>query len=120
MVLFYYYLIDSNLATHKRDQPMPLMKALLAMTANAIIIWRSQNMASLSVRKIDKTVYERLRVRAALHGVSMEEEVRQIIVQAVTAPVQVSAVFKKYFGPEHGIEITIPKRKPHDPMEFDE
>ena len=36
-------------------------------------------MASLSVRKLDVNVYEQLRVRAAKHGVSMEEEARQII-----------------------------------------
>jgi plasmid stability protein len=31
---------------------------------------------SLSVRKIDDDVYKRLSIRAAEHGVSMEEEVR--------------------------------------------
>ncbi|HXW53757.1 MAG TPA: hypothetical protein VEL47_06605 [Myxococcota bacterium] len=77
-------------------------------------------MASLSVRKIDKAVYERLRVRAAVHGVSMEEEVRQILEQAVAAPTKISEVFKKYFGPEHGVELTIAKRKPHRPVEFEE
>lgn len=77
-------------------------------------------MASLSVRKIEKGVYERLRVRAALHGVSMEEEVRQIIVQAVTSPERISEVFKKHFGPKDGVELTTPKRKPHHPLEFEE
>ena len=43
-------------------------------------------MASLSVRKIDADVYERLRIRAAQHGVSMEEEVRQILKRVVAAP----------------------------------
>ncbi|WP_414653816.1 FitA-like ribbon-helix-helix domain-containing protein, partial [Geminicoccus sp.] len=33
-------------------------------------------MASLTVRNLDPTVKERLRVRAARHGRSMEEEVR--------------------------------------------
>jgi len=77
-------------------------------------------MASLSVRRIDKAIYERLRVRAALHGISMEEEVRQIIVQAVTAPTRISEVFKKYFGLENGVDLTIAERKPHHPLEFDE
>ena len=42
-------------------------------------------MANISVRKLDKIAYEQLRMRAAKHGVSMEEEVRQIIYQAVAA-----------------------------------
>jgi plasmid stability protein len=77
-------------------------------------------MASLSVRRINKAVYERLRVRAALHGVSMEEEIRQILVQAVTVPTRISEVFKKHFGPENGVDLTIAERKPHHPLEFEE
>ena len=94
--------------------------ALLAMLAYVIMTQRADIMASLSVRRIDKAVYERLRVRAALHGVSMEEEVRQILVQAVTAPVKISEVFKKYFGSENGVELAIDERRPHNPMEFEE
>ena len=43
-------------------------------------------MPSLSIRKIDQEVYDRLRVRAAENGVSMEEEVRQLITRSVSAP----------------------------------
>ena len=78
-------------------------------------------MANLSVRKLDQEVYERLRVRAANHGLSMEEEARQIISQAVSAPKKISEVFQKYFGRKNGIELENKnKRKPHEPMEFDE
>ena len=41
-------------------------------------------MANISVRKIDEELIIRLRMRANRHGVSMEEEVRQIIKQAVS------------------------------------
>jgi antitoxin FitA len=76
-------------------------------------------MASLSVRKLDKEAYEQLRIRAAKHGVSMEEEARQIIYQAVSAPEQISKVFQKYFGPKNGINLeTSNQRKPHEPMDF--
>lgn len=76
-------------------------------------------MASLSVRKLDKDVYEQLRIRAAKHGVSMEEEVRQIIYQAISVPEQISKVFQKYFGRENGIDLDIPnQRQPHEPMDF--
>jgi plasmid stability protein len=76
-------------------------------------------MASLSVRNLEETVYERLRVRAAKHGVSMEEEVRRIILQAVTVPEKMSAVFEKNFGSRNGIELELPTRKPHRPLKFE-
>ena len=76
-------------------------------------------MANISVRKIDEHVYQLLRIRAARHGVSMEEEARQIICQAVAAPERISDVFKKYFGHKHGINLALPnRRKPHEPMDF--
>lgn len=76
-------------------------------------------MPSLSVRKLDDRVYEQLRVRAAKHGVSMEEEARLIISQAVTVPERISDVFRKYFGYDNGINLDIPnQRKPHEPMDL--
>lgn len=75
-------------------------------------------MANLSVRKLDKTTYELLRIRAAKHGVSMEEEARRIIYQAVSAPDQISKIFQKYFGAENGIDLNLDQRKPHKPMDF--
>lgn len=78
-------------------------------------------MASLSVRKLDDIVYEQLRIRAAKHGVSMEEEVRQIISQVVKIPDKPSSVFRKYFGHENGIDLDLPDRHtPHNPMDFNE
>lgn len=64
-------------------------------------------MPDLSVRRLNRRVYEKLRVRAAKHGVSMEEEVRRIIEQVVTAPENLSNVFLKYFGSENGIDLDI-------------
>lgn len=78
-------------------------------------------MASLSVRKLDNRVYEQLRVRAARHGVPMEEEVRQILSQAVKAPERISDIFIKYFGAENGIDLALmTSKKPHEPMDFEE
>lgn len=77
-------------------------------------------MANLSVRRLDKKAYERLRIRAAKHGVSMEEEARQIIYTAVAAPEKISEVFQKYFGHDHGIDLKLDKHTPHDPMDFNE
>jgi plasmid stability protein len=88
------------------------------------LLWVSyfgaKTMANLSIRKLDKKAYEQLRVRAAEHGVSMEEEARQIIYQTVSAPAQISRVFEKHFGYKNGVDLVIPnQRKPHEPMDFE-
>lgn len=77
-------------------------------------------MPSLSVRNLDESVYQRLRVIAARNGVSMEEEVRQIILKAVNVPERMSSVFQKHFGAKNGVAVKTSKRKAHEPMEFDE
>jgi len=78
-------------------------------------------MANISVRKLDANAYKQLRARAAKHGISMEEEARHIIYQAVSAPEHVSAVFQKYFGRKNGTDLKESnKRKPHEPMDLNE
>jgi plasmid stability protein len=69
---------------------------------------------SLSVRKIDDDVYKRLSIRAAEHGVSMEEEVRQILRRAVAAPERLGDLALEYFG-ANGVELELPSREPHQP-----
>lgn len=56
------------------------MAALLALLAEVV------DMAAVSIRNLDDTVRERLRVRAAAHGRSMEAEMRAILVEAVREP----------------------------------
>jgi len=77
-------------------------------------------MASLSVRRIDDRVYDRLRVRAAQHGVSIEEEARQIIRRAVAAPERLGELALRCFGPAHGAELEPPLRPPHEPLDLGE
>lgn len=48
-------------------------------------------MSSITVRNLDEAVKNSLRLRAARHGWSMEQEVRQILQQAV-APEQVEGI----------------------------
>ena len=48
-------------------------------------------MSSLTVRNLDESVKSSLRVRAARHGRSMEQEVRQIL-EAIVAPEQAAQV----------------------------
>ncbi len=78
-------------------------------------------MASLSVRKLDDDTLRRLRVRAAQHGVSMEEEVRQIIKLAVSTPERLGDLAVRLFAPAYGgAELELPEREITDPMEFPE
>lgn len=75
-------------------------------------------MASLSIRKLDDETYDRLRVRATRHGISMEEEVRQILKRAVAPPERLGDLFLKVFGPDRGVDLETPPREPHEPMDF--
>lgn len=77
-------------------------------------------MASLSIRRLDPRLYERLRIRAAQHGISMEEEVRKIIAKAVSAPDSITEIFTQNFGNRNGVDLDLIAHKPHFPMEFDE
>ena len=64
-------------------------------------------MGSLSVRRLDKETLERLRVRAAEDGVSMEEEARRILAEAVSAPRQLGDLAVALFGAAHGVELDV-------------
>ena len=78
-------------------------------------------MASLSVRKIDDETVALLRIRAAHHGVSMEEEARQILRRAVAAPDRLGDLAVRLFSPAYGQEgLTLPEREVSEPMEFPE
>lgn len=76
-------------------------------------------MPSLSVRKLDQETYERLRIRAATESVSMEEAARRILKRAVAAPERLSDLARELFGSEHGVALELPKRDPHQPVEFE-
>jgi len=73
-------------------------------------------MASLSVRQIDSETVAGLRIRAARHGVSMEEEVRRILKQAVSPPERLGDLAARLFGSsDDGPEFSLPPRKHHAP-----
>ena len=76
-------------------------------------------MASLSIRKLDDETCEQLRARAARHGVSMEEEVRQILKRAVAPPERMGDLFLKVFGPSRGADLEPSPRQPHEPVQLE-
>jgi plasmid stability protein len=77
-------------------------------------------MPSLSVRQLDEETVARLRSRAASHGISMEEEARRILKDAVSAPERLGDLALQFFGPRHGVDLELPARAPHTPIDLSE
>ena len=70
-------------------------------------------MAALSIRGLDDEVRERLRVRAAHHGRSMEAEIRAILAEAVSEPMTSQGLFTTLldrFSEIGGVELELPPR----------
>lgn len=77
-------------------------------------------MANVSIRKLDDEIYKQLKQRAARHGLSMEEELRNIISQAVSVPEKLSSVFECNFGASNGVNLSLPEREIYNPLNFDQ
>ena len=75
-------------------------------------------MANLSIRKLDDEVFSKLRMIASQHGVSMEEEVRQILTKTVLQQVKLGDLALQLFGNEQGIELELLKHSAHKPMDL--
>ena len=79
-------------------------------------------MASMTIRNLDDDIKQRLRVQAAEHGHSMEEEARAILRAALTEPVSptnLARAIRARFAPLGGVELDIPPREPmRDPPQF--
>jgi len=79
-------------------------------------------MASLTIRNLEKGLKERLRVRAARHGRSMEEEARIILKTGLAQKKKrqtMADAFREWFGPQHGVELELSERPPmREPPDF--
>lgn len=73
-------------------------------------------MASITIRNLDERTKVRLRVRAAHHGRSMEDEARNILraalVEAAAAPANLATAIGKRFRPCGGVDLRLPAREP--------
>jgi plasmid stability protein len=70
-------------------------------------------MAAVTVRNLDDQVKERLRIRAAVHGRSMESEIRAILAEAVSGPGDTDGLFAtmlERFASIGGVELDLPER----------
>jgi plasmid stability protein len=69
--------------------------------------------SAVSIRNLDDKVKERLRIRAARHGRSMEAEMRAILTDAVSEPGEDTGLFQALMdrvGELGGVELEIPAR----------
>ena len=73
-------------------------------------------MASITIRNLDETVKAKLRMRAAKHQRSMEDEARNILraalVESGNSPGNIAAVIRRRFQPLGGVELRLPPREP--------
>ena len=81
-------------------------------------------MATLTIRHVDAGVKERLRVRAARHGRSMEAELRSILTDAIASDrdggPNLADAIRRRFAPLGGVELeSHPPVMPCPPPAFD-
>jgi plasmid stability protein len=78
--------------------------------------------AAVSIRSLDDKVQERLRIRAAAHGRSMEAEIRSILIEAVREPSEDEGLLGALvarFGELGGIDLDLPSRSaPQQAVDF--
>jgi antitoxin FitA len=70
-------------------------------------------MATLTIRNLDEDLKIRLRVEAAAHGHSMEEEVRHILRRALSvrrSETGLGSRIRRRFGIHGGVELELPAR----------
>lgn len=84
-------------------------------------------MASMTIRNLDDDLKALLRLRAARHGQSMEEEARSILRAALAGRVEddsgaaLYAAIRARVEPLGGVELELPPRElQRDPPGFDE
>ena len=72
-------------------------------------------MASITIRNLDEELKRRLRIRAAEHGHSMEEEAREILRQAMSRPApaaDLGQAIHRRFAALGGVDLELPEREP--------
>ena len=72
-------------------------------------------MASITIRRLDDAVKAKLRLRAAGHGRSMEEEAREILKAGLTAKrlsrLNLAESIRRHVAPLGGLELALPPRE---------
>ncbi|ADC62124.1 FitA-like ribbon-helix-helix domain-containing protein [Allochromatium vinosum] len=80
-------------------------------------------MAALTIRNLDESIKSAIRVRAAQHGISMEEEARRLLREAVSrssSPVPMGQCLLARFGETATEDFSVPERhRPRVAPEWD-
>jgi plasmid stability protein len=81
-------------------------------------------MPSITIRNLDKSIKEQLRIQAARHGRSMEEEVRSILKVALakesTSSGNLAETIRNRFKPLGGVELPdVPREPIREPIDFE-
>ncbi len=73
-------------------------------------------MASITIRQLPENTKRRLKIRAAEHGRSMEQEAREILQAELNKPSasgkDLVEAIRRRFAPLGGVELEIPPRGP--------
>ena len=80
-------------------------------------------MASITIRNLDETLKKQLRIRAAQHGRSMEEEAREVLrmvlAESIQPPQDLARTIRQRFAAVGGVELELPAREPaREPPDF--
>jgi|SRR5580704_9283289 plasmid stability protein len=89
----------------------------------ALLQGYSEPMASITIRNLDEPLKARLRIQAAVHGRSMEDEARDILRAALARespqPNNLAAAIRKRFAPFSGVELLeVPRDAMREPPDF--
>jgi len=72
-------------------------------------------MASITIRQLEEATKRKLRIRAARHGRSMEQEAREILKTALSQPEEqpdLAEAIRRRFAKYGGVDLKIPPREP--------
>jgi plasmid stability protein len=77
----------------------------------------SLTMAGITIRQLPEATKRKLRIRAAEHGRSMEQEAREILKSELSKteeeqPKDLGKAIRDIFAPFGGVELQIPPREP--------
>jgi plasmid stability protein len=110
----------------RKPGAIPEVIAFIAVIEYGVSLQQHEfSMATLTIRNLDAALKERLRVRAALHGHSMEAEVRRILQDTLKEPERPKAAnlyqrIRARFAPLGGVDFDLPPREQApDPPRFD-
>src|SRR5438067_1746530 len=83
---------------------------------NAINDCSEEPMASITIRRLDDALKSRLRIRAAVHGRSMEDEAREILRATLAREPShqrdLAEAIRARFAPFGGADLPVPEREP--------